>query len=419
MGSMELPPGPSAPAAVQTFEWVARPTALMRRCRARYGEPFTLRTLWTDAPMVLVSEPGDLRRIFTADPATLHAGASSGILEPLAGPRSILVLDGPEHLRQRRLMLPPFHGEALTRWRGTIAALAAAELDRWRPGRPVQAYRRMQQLTLEVILRVVFGGGDAELRDAVRRTLDMTRSLPRLVAMSLFQGGITWRAFMREIERLDAVIDRRIGDAPGDGSVLALLREARHEDGSPPTRAELRDQLVTLLAAGHETTAGALGWALERLARHPDVLARLRHDADDYRDAVVKEVLRLRPVLSITPRKAMKPFEVGGWTLPPGVHVTPCIYLTHRRPDLWPDPTAFRPQRFLDGPPRPYSFIPFGGGIRRCLGAAFATLEMHEVLRAVAARFDLQPHGAPERMRRRAITLTPARGGSVIPVASF
>jgi cytochrome P450 family 135 len=419
MGSMDLPPGPSAPAAAQTFEWVARPTALMRRCRARYGEPFTLRTLWTDAPMVLVSDPADIKRIFTADPATLLAGAGSAVLEPLAGPRSILLLDGAEHMRQRKLMLPPFHGEALARWRATIAELAAAELDRWRPGTPVQAYRRMQHLTLEVILRVVFGGGDAELRDAIRRTLDMTRSLPRLVAMSLFQDGVTWRAFAREIERLDALIDRRISEAPADGSVLALLREARHEDGSPPTRRELRDQLVTLLAAGHETTAGALGWALERLARHPDVLDRLRAEGDEYRDAVVKEVLRLRPVLSVVPREAIEPFEIGGWTLPPGVHVTPCIYLTHRRPDLWPDPTAFRPQRFLDGPPRPYSFIPFGGGIRRCLGAAFATLEMHEVLRAVAARFDLRPHGDPERMRRRAITLTPARGGSVIPVASF
>jgi cytochrome P450 family 135 len=428
MGSMDLPPGPSAPAAAQTFEWVARPTALMRRCHAQYGDPFTLRTLWTDAPMVLVSEPADIKRIFTADPATLLAGASSAILEPLAGPRSILLLDGAEHMRQRKLMLPPFHGEALARWRGTIAELAAAELDRWRPGAPVQAYRRMQHLTLEVILRVVFGGGDAELRDAirrsadtelrdaVRRTLDMTRSLPRLLAMSVLQRGITWRAFTREIRRLDALLERRIAAAPEDGSVLALLRAARHDDGSPPTRAELRDQLVTLLAAGHETTAGALGWALERLARHPDVLERLRADGDEYRDAVIKEVLRLRPVLSVAPRKAMAPFEVGGWTLPPGVHVTPCIYLTHRRADLWPDPTAFRPQRFLDGPPRPYSFIPFGGGIRRCLGAAFATLEMHEVLRAVAARFHLSPHGdRPERMRRRAITLTPARGGSVIP----
>ena len=258
----------------------------------------------------------------------------------------------------------------------------------------MRAQRRMQVLTLEVILRVVFGPGDPELRDAIRRTLDMTTSMPRLVAMSLVQKRVgPWRAFMRAVARLDALIYERIDAQADDGSVLAVLRSARHEDGSPPTREEMRDQLVTLLAAGHETTAGALGWALERLARHPDVLARVRAGDDEYLDAVVKEVLRVRPVLSIVGRKTLVPFEVGGWTLPPGVHVTPCIYLTHRRPDLWDEPTAFRPERFLDGAPEPYAFIPFGGGTRRCLGAAFATLEMREVLRAVAQRFALRPTG--------------------------
>jgi cytochrome P450 len=265
---------------------------------------------------------------------------------------------------------------------------------------------------------VVFGTGDPELRDAIRRTLDMTTSLPRLVTMSLIRSRVgPWGSFMRAIARLDELIHRRIDAAPEDGSVLALLRAARHEDGSPPTREELRDQLVTLLAAGHETTAGALGWALERLARHPEVLERVRTSEDDeYLDAVVKEVLRVRPVLTIVPRQVVQPFEVAGWTLPPGVHVTPCIYLTHRRPELWDDPTTFRPERFLDGAPEPYAFIPFGGGVRRCLGAAFATLEMREVLRAVAARFTLRPDRPEgERMRRRTITLTPARGGYVIP----
>jgi cytochrome P450 len=220
------------------------------------------------------------------------------------------------------------------------------------------------------------------------------------------------------VRDLDAVIYDRIDRGADDGSVMALLRAARHEDGSPPSRQELRDQLVTLLAAGHETTAGALGWALERLARHPGVLARLRTGGDDYLDAVVKEVLRVRPVLSIVGRKTIVPFEAGGWTLPPGVHVTPCIYLAHRRADVWGDPTVFRPERFLDGALEPYAFIPFGGGTRRCLGAAFATLEMREVLRAVAARFELRPDRPEgERMRRRAITLTPARGGYVVPEA--
>jgi cytochrome P450 len=417
MGSMPLPPGPPEPAAIQMTEWIVRPTALLRRCHARYGEPFTLRIGWSDAPMVLISEPADIKRVFAAGPEELQGGASSTVLEPFAGPRSILVLDGSEHLRQRRLMLPPFHGEALARWRDTIAALADDELDRWEPGVAIQAHRRMQVLTLEVILRVVFGTGDPQLRDAIRRTLDMTTSLPRLVAMSLIRGPVgPWAAFNRAVQRLDALIYARIDADVDDGSVLALLRSARHEDGSPPAREELRDQLVTLLAAGHETTAGALGWAVERLARHPEVLARVRVSDDAYLDAVVKEVLRTRPVLSIVGRKTLAEFEVGGWTLPAGVHVTPCIYLTHRRADLWDEPTAFRPERFLTGAPDPYTFIPFGGGTRRCLGAAFATLELREVLRAVAARFELHPdRTAGERMRRRSITLTPARGGYVIP----
>ncbi len=419
----QLPPGPREPAALQMAEWIVRPTALLRRCHARYGEPFTLQIGWADAPMVFITDPADIKRVFAADSSVLRAGASSTVLEPFAGPRSILLLDGAEHLRQRRLMLPPFHGEALVQWRDTIAQLAADELDSWEPGTPVRAHMRMHGLTLEVILRVVFGSGDPELRDAIRRALDMTTSLPRLVAMSLMQNRAgPWRTFMRAVRDLDAVIYERIDRAADDGSVMALLRSARHEDGSPPTREEMRDQLVTLLAAGHETTAGALGWALERLARHPDVLARLRTGGDEYLDAVVKEVLRVRPVLSIVGRKVVAPFDVAGWTLPPGVHVTPCIYLTHRRPDLWDDPTAFRPERFLGGAPEPYTFIPFGGGTRRCLGAAFATLEMREVLRAVAERFELRPDRADgERMRRRAITLTPARGGYVIPsaLASF
>jgi cytochrome P450 len=416
MGSM-LPPGPREPAPIQMSEWIVRPTALLRRCHARYGEPFTLRIGWSDAPMVLVSDPADIKRIFAADPSVLRGGASSSVLEPFAGPRSILLLDGSEHLRQRRLMLPPFHGEALARWRETIAALAHAELDTWESGTPVRAHVRMQTLTLEVILRVVFGTGDPELRDAIRRTLDMTTSMPRLVAMSLVQRPIgPWATFMRAVRRLDALLYERIDAHADDGSVLAVLRSARHEDGSPPTREELRDQLVTLLAAGHETTAGALAWALERLARHPDVLARARDE--DYLEAVIKEVLRVRPVLSIVGRKTLQPFAVGGWTIPAGIHVVPCIYLTHRRADLWDDPTAFRPERFLDGAPEPYAFIPFGGGRRRCLGAAFATLEMREVLRALAARFALAPERAEgERMRRRSITLTPARGGYVVPEA--
>ena len=405
-----LPPGPSAPPAVQTAEWVLRPTTLMRRAQARYGDPFTLRLAWQDAPMVFTSDPAEIKRVYKTDPAALHAGESSAFLQPFAGPRSILVLDGDEHMRERKLMLPPFHGEALARWRATMATAAEAELDRWTPGRPLKTLERMQAIALEVILRVVFGGGDPELRDAIRRALQLP--MPMLIAMSLWrdQERGPYSAYLRRVRRLDTLLFERIDRDGDDGSLLAVLK------ATGASRAQLRDQLATLLAAGHETTAGALGWALERLARHPEILARMRQDDEAYLDAVVKEVLRVRPVLAATPRKVVEPYELGGWTLPPGVHVTPCIYLAHRRADVWEDATAFRPQRFLDGAPEPYTFIPFGGGVRRCVGASFASLEMKEVLRAVARRFELRPAaGRGERMRRRSITMTPSRGGYVVP----
>ncbi len=407
-----LPPGPSAPPALQTWEWLARPTTLLRRSAARHGVPFTLRTAWTDAPMVVVTDPADVRAVFTAPADVVRAGASSSFLEPFVGPSSILILDGPEHLRQRKLMLPPFHGDRMRAHRDLIADLAAAEVERWPRGVPFATHARMQALTLDVIMRVVFGAELPELRAAIRRTLDMTMSLPRALFFSLTGNDLGFRRAIAEVEgQLTAVIrGRRPSDPP---AIVDELIAA----GS--TEAELRDQLVTLLAAGHETTAGALAWALERLARHPQVLQRLREDEPGYSDAVVKEVLRTRPVLTIAARKLVAPFKVAGWELPAGVHVAPCIYLTHRRPDLYADPTAFRPDRWLgDGAPDSYAWIPFGGGVRRCVGAAFASMEMSEVLRAVAARVELRPDRAQsERMRRRSVTLTPERRSRVIAEA--
>ena len=407
-----LPPGPSAPPALQTWEWLARPTTLLRRSAARHGVPFTLRTAWTDAPMVVVSDPADVRAVFTAPPDVIRAGASSSFLEPFVGPNSILILDGPEHLRQRKLMLPPFHGDRMRAHRDLIARLAAAEVERWPRGVPFATHGRMQALTLDVIMRVVFGAELPELRAAIRRTLDMTMSLPRALFFSLTGNDLGFRRAIASVEeQLTAVIRARRAAGPSDPPAIVDELIAA---GS--TDEELRDQLVTLLAAGHETTAGALAWALERLARHPDVLARLRADEPGYADAVVKEVLRTRPVLTVAARKLVAPFTVAGWELPAGVHVAPCIYLTHRRAELYDDPTAFRPDRFLgDGAPDSYAWIPFGGGTRRCVGAAFAAMEMAEVLRAVAARFELRPDGPrSERMRRRSVTLTPERWSRVI-----
>jgi cytochrome P450 len=407
----DLPPGPRELTALQTVEWIVRPTALLRRAQARYGEPFTLRTAWSDAPLVLISDPAEIKRVYAAPPDVLRGGESSAFLEPFTGPRSVLILHGDEHLRQRKLMLPPFHGEALKRWTRTIAEITHEELDSWVPGTAMRSLPRMQAVTLEVIQRVIFGSRDPELRDALRAALDMTGSTTSLIAMSLAQKDLgrfsPYGRFLRAVKRIDALLYKRI-DAAGDGdSILDTLA------AGGATREELRDQLVTLLAAGHETTATALAWALERLARNPGTDL---HD-DAHLDAAVKEVLRTRPVLSITARRVLQPYRLGEHTLPPGVYVAPCLYLAHRRSDVWPDPTKFDPQRFLNGAPEPFSFVPFGGGTRRCLGAAFATLELREVLRAVTERFTLEPDRPQgERMRRRSVTLAPARGGSIVPV---
>ena len=377
-----LPPGPREPTALQTVEWIVRPTALLRRAAARYGEPFTLRTAWSDAPLVLTSDPEEIKRVYRAPPDVLEGGDSSAFLEPFVGRNSILILKGEQHLSQRRQMLPPFHGDALRRWTDTIAEIAHAELDTWVPNRPMKALPRMQAVTLEVIQRVIFGSRDPELKQALRAALDMTGSTWRLIAMSLVKAGPPYTSFIRAVERIDRLIYDRI-DRAGDGDAIV--------DMLTGTREEKRDQLVTLLAAGHETTATALAWALERLARHPTEL-----DTDEQIDAFIKEVLRTRPVLSITARRVLQPYALGDYTLPPGVYVAPCIYLAHRRAD---------------------TFIPFGGGVRRCVGAAFATLEMREVVRAVAARFTLAPEREQgERMRRRSVTLAPARGASIIPL---
>ena len=389
-----------------------RPTALLRRAAARHGEPFTLRTLWSDAPMVLVSHPEDVRRVFTAGPGELRGGGSA-VLEPFAGPSSLLVLDGEEHLRARRRQLPAFHGDRMRAYRPLVAELAAAEIERWPRGREVRTHERMQALTLEVMLRVVIGDRSPSLRAAIEDALALVRSSPRLVAMSVLRRDGRFRRAVERVDRELWPLIARARVAP-PRSILGELVAAGGSDR------EVRDQLVTLLAAGHETTATALAWAFERLAREPSLVADLRAGDEELLDATVREVLRIRPVLSVAPREVVAPFALtGGTTVPPGAQVAACIYLAHRRTGSFPpDPLAFRPRRWLDGPkPPPYAYIPFGGGARRCLGAAFAQMEMREVLRAGVQRFDLAPpRRAPrgERVRRRAVSLTPARGGRVV-----
>ncbi len=421
---MELPPGPRAPAAWQTVGWTVRPAAFLRRVHARFGDPVTIRTFWTDEPMVLFSHPDAVRELFRLDPAIAPAGQSWEFLRPFAGPHSILVLDGDEHIRERRLIQTPFHGERMRSFQPLVAELARAELSTW-SGRVV-TLERMKHLTLETILRVVFGvRGEqeaAELRDAVHGTLDTVRSMPRMLAMSLVQRDLgprsPWGRFRLAVERFDAllldVLARRRAD-PGRDSMLAVLLEQRDEDGNPPADRHLRDQLVALLAAGHDTSAASLSWAFERLARHPAVQARLREGDPAYLDAVVKEVLRVRPALTIAPRRLLEPVEIAGRTLPAGVHAAACLWLSMRREDLWPEAAAFKPERWLDGAqPNPAAWIPFGGGVRRCAGAPFAEMEMREVLRAATALTIRPVRPEPESARRSALVVTPHRGGEVL-----
>jgi cytochrome P450 len=418
-----LPAGPRAPAAWQTVAWMARPAAFLRSVHERFGDPVTIRTYWTEEPMVLFSHPDAVREIFRLDPAIAPAGQSWEFLRPFAGADSILLLDGEPHLRERRLMQAPFHGERMRAFAPVIAELARQEMDTWH-GR-VTTLERMRHLMLEVILRVIFGARDdqevARLRHAIETTLDDVRSLPRMLAMALVQRDLgprsPWGRFRLAVERFDALlldtVARRRAHPVGD-AVLDLLLEQRDEDGNAPSDRHVRDQLVALLMGGHDTSAATLAWAFERLARHPAVHARLREGDPAYVDAVVKEVLRVRPALTIAPRLLLEPVEIAGRRLPARVQVAASLWLALRREDLWPQAAAFRPERWLESSQPNPSWIPFGGGVRRCAGARFAEMELREVLRA-AADLTIRPvRPEPEQARRSLLVLVPEHGGEVL-----
>jgi cytochrome P450 family 135 len=398
----------------------------MEDLRRRYGDSFTLR-IANEGTWVFITDPEAVKQVFTGDPRLLHAGEANVVLLPVLGPNSLLLLDEGAHMRQRKLMLPAFHGDRLRGYAETMRLVAENEIASWPLDLPLVARPRMQALTLEVIMRTVFGVQDEDRKRRLTETLSEVLRWgtdPRRMAMGAALGprrvirlGL-WRSVL---EPADAAIydeiaaHRSAGDLEEHDDVLSLLLQARHEDGSPMSDEELRDELITLLVAGHETTANSLAWALERLVRHPNALERLRGGADEYADAVVKETMRLRPTISIVLRRLKEPMEIGGRLLPAGVTVVPCIYLMHRRPDIYPNPYAFRPERFIEGQGGTYSWIPFGGGVRRCLGASFAQLEMRVVLQTLARRLDLRAADPqPERIVRRAIALSPARGGEII-----
>jgi cytochrome P450 len=427
-GSAHLPPGSRLPATAQVGLYAWDPLGFLIRFQRRYGDVFTVSFPFYKR-LVYVADPALVKELFTTPPEQAHAGeANATVLEPALGPNSVLTLDEAPHMRQRKLLLPPFHGERIQRYGELIREATLSEMESWPVGEPFALRPHTQRITLAVIMRAVFGVHDEQrltrfghLIETFAGRLSLVTAFPPL--RRSFGRWSPWARFVAAREALDAFIYEEIslrraeiaGQAEGADDVLSLLLAARHEDGSPMSDAELRDELVTILGAGHETTATGLAWAVERLLRNPDVLARLRDSIaageDDYLEATVKETLRARPVIVDVARKLTAPKSIGGYELPADTFVMAAIAALHYRSDLFPEPERFRPERFLEAKADTYAWIPFGGGVRRCVGAAFAEYEMRIVLRTILERAELSaPDAKPEKIKVRNITLAPGKG---------
>jgi cytochrome P450 len=426
---MALPPGPRTPAVVNAVRFARRPLELLSAWHDRYGDVFTVRMTGFGTG-VYVADPDAIRTLFTGDQSDLRAGEANSFMEPVLGPHSVLVLDGKEHLRQRKLLLPPFQGSRVAAFRDVIREVAERELATWQPGTRLVLRERMRALTFEVICRAVFGVTEPDRVARLRRTLvAVIDSNPIFMIASAARADLgplsPGRRFKRRLRAADAVLHEEIQRRRGEpnlaerADVLSLLLRARDEDGRPMSDSELRDELFTMLGAGHETTATALAFAFELLLRNPRVLARLRDELaageDAYLDAVVKETLRLRPIIDAAERTLTEPRSVAGWELPAGVKVYPGIALVHMREDLYARARQFEPERFVGDGAESYSWLPFGGGIRRCIGAALAQAEMAEVLRLAVQTVELRPLSErPDPVVLRGVTLSPKHGVPVV-----
>ncbi len=428
---MPLPPEPNSSPLVQTLRWAFRPLPFMQECREKFGDSFSLRFLGFERPMVLISDPAAVKALYMEREHGLPPGRNV-ILEPIVGSKSLLIQEGAEHLSRRRLMLPPFHGERMRSYEAAMEEIVGAEIDSWPLEREFPIHSRMQAVTLEVILRVVFGVAEGprldRLRGMLATVLEETAS-PGAQLLGLasqrFGGRGPWGRFEKQLREVDELLYAEIAEHRARGGleqrddILSMLMQAEFEDGGTLSDEELRDQLMTLLLAGHETTATALAWTFDLLLRHREPLRRLRDSLaageEDYLRATISESLRLRPVIPLAGRRLATELVADGLTLPAGTDVTPAIWLTHTRADVYPEPFAFRPERFLEDGPDTYAWIPFGGGIRRCIGASFAEFEIRIVLREALTRCELRKADPmPEKTGRRNITLSPKHGTPVV-----
>ena len=422
-----LPPGPRSPRLLQSRRWSRDPLPFLEECRARYGATFTLR-LRHLGTWVLLADPEDVKRVFSADTDDLGVGVPNLALRPVLGAHSVMLSEEPEHMARRKLMLPRFHGERMREDAELMTELARREVHAWPVEQPFRLWPRMQALTQEVVMRAVFGDDDGRL-DRLRALLtNLTETVndeSRLRKLALFgprwlERSRGWRQSMEPVEEevLAEVKRRRAAGEDGRKDAVSILIEARNEDGSPLSEKELRDELLTLLTDG--PTSSSLAWVFERLLRHPEKLARLQEEVlagegDAYLDAVIKETLRLRPPVSVVVRRLLRPARLGGYELPGGTLVAPCVYLIHNSADIYEEPGSFIPERFLERRAAVPTWIPFGGGARRCLAASYAEQEMKRVVRTVLEEVELKPvESGSERVSRSAIAFSPAQHGLVV-----
>jgi cytochrome P450 family 135 len=422
-----LPPGPSLPSDRQTVRWTEEPLPFLEECHELYGDTFTLQLLHLGTWVVL-ADPEDVKRVFTADKSKLGVALPNLMLAPLLGWRSVMLIEEPEHMTRRKMMLPPFHGERMKADAEMMAEIARREVRSWPVEEPFELWPRMQALTQEVIMRAVFGPDEGHL-DRLRALLtQLTETVndPEQLAMlaahgpDWLEGSDKYRQAMAPVEEavLEEARRRREEGENGRKDVVSMLVDARYEDGAQMSEKELRDELLTLLTDGPTSTS--LAWAFERLLRHPEKLERLQEEVlagegDAYLDAVIKETLRIRPPVPVVVRRLLEPMELGGYEIPAGTVVAPCVYLIHQREDVYPNPSEFEPERFLEQRPGTYTWIPFGGGARRCLAASYAEQEMKRVMRTVLSEVKLRPvESRAEQVARSAIAFSPGQHGLVV-----